>query len=68
MYIAITFIKNYFYLLFFYNVKTVELVIRNYFVINTITIGPFTDVAIWNREIFVTRFENFISLSYHSST
>ena len=54
------------YFLFFCINYTVELVIRNHAVINTI--GPFTNVAIWNRETFVTHFENFIITSNRSST
>ena len=66
MYKAITFIKIIFISLF-YIVKTVELVIRNHVVINTM--GPFTNVGIWNRETFVTRFKNVvIIMSNRSST
>ena len=67
MYKAITFILilNYFLFSFLYNIKTVE-VIRNHVVINTL--GPFTNVAIRNRETFVTRFKNFIIIIIITTT
>ena len=65
MYIAVTFVKNV-YSLFFYNVRTVEWIIRHHIVITTVK--PFTNVAIWNGEIFVTRLENFITIMSNRSS